>query len=133
MTGADIVAALLIADLNVIGVVPATGIKLGRLPDGVALPALLARTVSSVERQPLKRGATIRTVDRVSVTVRAASYRDQVTAMKLVRQCCAGRTGEIGGGSNVSILTAGTGPDLNGPADSFEQTQDFRVSFDAAA
>jgi hypothetical protein len=33
----------------------------------------------------------------------------------------------------VSILTAGTGPDVAGPNDSYEQTQDFRVSFDAPA
>ena len=133
MTGADIVAALLLADPAVTAFVPATRVKLGRLPDGVPLPALLARTVSSVDRQPLKRPAIVRVTDRVSVTVRAASYRDQVAAMKLVRRCCAGRTGDVGGGSGVSILTAGMGPDLNGPADSFEQTQDFRVSFDAAA
>lgn len=28
-------------------------------------------------------------------------------------------------------VAAGVGPDVGGPADSFEQTQDFRVSFDA--
>lgn len=51
--------------------------------------------------------------------------------MKLVRDCCAGRTGNIGGGVNVSILTAGRGPELNGPGNTYERTADFRVSYDA--
>jgi hypothetical protein len=56
MTGADIIAALLIADENVGGLIAAGSIKLGRLPDGIPLPVLLVRTVSSVDNQPLKRG-----------------------------------------------------------------------------
>ena len=131
MTGAHIVGELLRADQALTQVVPASRTKAGVLPDNFVLPALLVRLVSSVERQPLKRGATTRTIDRVSVTVRAPSYRDQVAIIRLVRKCCAGRVGNIGGGSSVSILTAGTGPDVIGPASSFEQTIDFRVSFDA--
>lgn len=130
-TGVDIIGSLLLADLNLINRYPPATIKAGLLPDRVTLPALLVRLVSSVERQPLKRGATTRTTDRVSVTVRAASYDEQVELIGLVKKCCAGRTGDIGGGSSVSILTAGTGPDLIGPAASFEQSQDFRVGFDA--
>lgn len=133
MTGADIVGALLRADPAVTALIAVPSIKLGKLPDGVTLPALLVRVVSSTEQQPLKRGEKTRTIDRVSVAVRAVSYRDQTLAMRLVRNCCAGKTGAVGGGENVSILTAGKGPDLNGPGNSFEQTQDFRVSFDATA
>lgn len=131
MTGADIVGTLLLADLAVTARVAPANMKLGKLPDNVPLPALLIRTVSSIEAQPLKRGGTIRTVDRVSVAVRAATYRDQVEIIRLVRKSCAGKTGNIGGGSRVAIGTAGAGPDMNGPGNSFEQTQDFRVSFDA--
>ena len=133
MTGADIVGALLRARPAVVAIVPAESIMMGALPDGVALPALLVRLVSSVERQPLKVGETVRVVDRIAVTVRAASYREQRAVIALVKSCCRGCTGDIGGGSRVSILTAGTGPDVAGPANSFEQTQDFRVSFDATA
>jgi hypothetical protein len=131
MTGVDIVGSLLRGDELLTQTVPATRIKAGALPDGVTLPALLIRLVSSVERQPLKRGATTRTVDRVSVTVRAPNYLVQGEMIEMVKACCAGRFGDVGGGSSVSILTAGTGPDVIGPAASFEQTQDFRVSFDA--
>ncbi len=129
MTGVDIVGALLLAETAVTEVVPANRIKAAVLPDGITLPALLVRTVSSVDRQPLKRGGFVRVTDRVSVTVRAASYESQRAVIKLVRKL-AGRTGNIGGGLRVSILTAGIGPDVGGPAASFEQTQDFRVTFD---
>jgi len=133
MTGVDIVGELLNSDEALIAAIPGVQIKAGALPDGVDLPTLLVRMTSNVERQMLKRGPTVRTMERISVTVRAESYRDQVTAMKLVVKACAGRTGSIAGADNVSVLTAGRGPDLRGPGNSYEQTQDFRVSFDAAA
>ncbi|HET7255565.1 MAG TPA: hypothetical protein VFJ46_17550 [Xanthobacteraceae bacterium] len=131
MTGADIIGALLREDPDVIELVPVARIKGGRLPENIALPALLVKVVSTVERQKLKRSGLIRTVDRVSVMVRAGSYEDQRSAMLLARACCAGRTGEVAGAKSVSILTAGAGPEIDGPGNSFERTQDFRVSFDA--
>jgi hypothetical protein len=131
VTGVDIVGSLLRADAALSVRVPPERIKAGILPDAVSLPALLVRLVSSVERQSLKRGVATRTIDRIGVTVRAASYREQVELIKLVRASCAGLTGNVAGGSSVSILTAGTGPDVIGPASSFEQTQDFRVTYDA--
>jgi hypothetical protein len=79
----------------------------------------------------LKREAVTRTIDRISVTVRAANERDRASVIGLVVNACAGLTGNIGGGSSVSILTAGRGPYLSGPGDTYEQTQDFRVSYDA--
>lgn len=131
MTGTDIVAALLLADTTLLAAIAEGSIKEDRLPDGIALPAVLLRVVSSVDRQTLKRGATTRTVDRVAATVRARSTRERKALIKLLRSCCAGKTGDLGGATGVSILTAGTGPSVIGPADSFEQTQDFRVSYDA--
>ncbi|QEH81188.1 hypothetical protein EIK56_25130 [Sphingomonas sp. C8-2] len=132
ITGAKIVVTLLRDHTPLTAIVPASGIKLGRVPSG-PLPVIVVKTVSVIERQALKRGATVLRTDRVSVTVRTASYRDQVDIIELIKSACAGRVGDIGGGTSVSILTAGTGPDLDGPGDSFEQTQDFRVSFVAAA
>jgi hypothetical protein len=131
MTGSDIIGALLREDVPVTERVAEASIKGGRLPEGVILPALLVRTVSVVDRQPLKRVGWVRQIARVAVTVRAASYRDQNEIIDLVKACCAGRTGDLGGARRVSILTAGTGPDVGGPGNSFEQTQDFRVTFDA--
>lgn len=133
MSGVDIIGVLLRAYKPLMGLVNPGSIKAGKLPDGVALPALLIRSVSLNDRQRLKHQPLRRSTERVSVAVRAANYRDQKEAIRLVRQCCAERTGDFAGCFRVSILTAGTGPDVGGPANSFEQTQDFRVSFDAAA
>lgn len=130
-TGVDIIGALMRDDEAVTAFAAEQNIKAGRLPDDVTLPAFLIRSISTTERQPLKRGGKVRTIERISVTVRAKNYREQKAGMGLARECCAGRTGDIGGGLRVSILTAGTGPDLNGPGNSFEQAQDFRVSYDA--
>ena len=132
MTGVDILGELLLADGPLIAVIPSAQIKAGALPENVVLPALLVRMTSNVERQMLKRGATVRTMERISVAVRAVSYDEQRAAIKLVVKACAGRTGSFAGADNVSVLTAGRGPDLRGPGNTFEQTQDFRVSFDAA-
>ena len=133
MTGVDIIGELLLDHAPLLELIDVESIQSGALPEQVLLPALLVRMVSNVERQALKRGATVRTIDRVSVTVRADTYADQREAVRLAVKACAGRTGSYAGADNVSVTTAGRGPDARGPGNSFEQTQDFRVSFDAAA
>jgi len=133
MTGVEIVGVILRDHPALIERIPVERIKAGSLPDNIVLPALLLRTVSSIDRQWLKRSDVWRVTDRVSVAVRASSYADQIAIIQIVKRLCGGLTGDIGGALRVSILTAGTGPDVGGPANSYEQTQDFRVSFDAAA
>ena len=130
MTGAEIVGTLLRDRPAVTGLVPATRIKLGMLPDGVQLPALLVRTVSVIEREMLSRGQFVRVTARVSVAVRATAYMDQVAAIDAVRKSIAGWTGSMPDAANIAVLSAGTGPDVLGPGNSFEQTTDFRVSFE---
>lgn len=130
MSGTAIIGALLLADTDLLAEVSAGNIKAGQLPDGVALPALLVRTVSGVERLKLRRVGYVRTVERIAVTVRAANYRSQEDIIDLIRAACAGKTGTIAGLENVSVQAAGTGPDIIGPGNSFEQTQDFSVGFD---
>ena len=133
ITGGDIIGHLLLADEPVTELIAAASIKAGRLPSNVMLPALLVRVVSSTDRMRLKRGSTVRCTDRVSVTVRAASHRERKLAIYLVGRACADRVGNIAGAQRVSVLTAGKGPETDGPADTFEQAQDFRVSFDVLA
>lgn len=130
-TGVDIIGELLLANSELLSKVPATSIKAGKLPDGIALPALLVRCVTSMERRFLKRPAKVIFRDRVSVSVRAASYADQVEIIKAVRNICAGKTGNILTAEQFSILSAGAGPDLLGPGNSFEQTIDFMCSYSA--
>jgi hypothetical protein len=129
--GVHIIGELLRGDAGLTAIVPVERIKAGKLPDNVELPALFLRCISSVETQMLKRKLTTRTRDRIAVTVRAGNYRQQQDVIERVKKICAGLTGDIGGVDNVAILTAGLGPDVTGPADSFEQTRDFRVSYDA--
>lgn len=124
MSGVSIIGALLQADASITAT-----IKAGQLPDGVALPALLVRSVSMAERVTLTRGNYVRVKERVSVTVRAASYREQRSLLKLTRDACAGEFGNIAGFENASVINAGTGPDVIGPGNTFEQTQDFMTSF----
>src|SRR3546814_1291074 len=67
MTGSDIIGALLREHQPLINVVPLANIKAGMLPEGQPLPALLVRTVSLVDRQPLKRGGWCRSVARIEI------------------------------------------------------------------
>lgn len=129
MTGADIIGALLRGYQPLVDVVPTDRIKGGRLPLGTQLPALLVNTISSNERQGLTRGKSVHTVDRVQVSVRAASWDEQITVLDLVVDACADRVGSMEGVESFTVLVAGRGPDLEGPGDSYEQAQDFRVSF----
>ena len=130
MNGVDIMGSLLRGHAPLTAIVAANSIRAGALPDGVILPAVLVRSVGSADRQMLKRKGFVRVTERVSVAVRASSYREQVAAVKAIRRSSAGVIGDYPPVMRVSILTAGTGPDMRGPADSFEQTQDFRVSYD---
>lgn len=129
MTGADIIGELVRADSAIITIVPIGSIKAKRLPDGVTLPALLVRVVTAVDQQLLDGEESARRTDRVAVTVRARNGEEQDQIIRMVRACCAGKGGDIAGATDVSIRTAGLGPDVAGPNNSFEQTQDFRVGF----
>lgn len=128
--GCTIVGTLLRNYSGLVGIVPTANIKEGATPKGASLPLVLLENVSSVEpNQPLSRPDALLTVDRVAVTIRAASVRERKVIRWLVVRACAGKTGDIAGAKNVAILTAGAGPDLRGPGDSFDKTQDLRVSY----
>lgn len=129
--GATIIGAMLCAYPPLLKLVAVANVKGGRLPEGQPLPAILVRTVSSVDSKRLRREATRRCIDRVSVAVRAASWAEQRAIIKAVREAGADRVGQIGGGLNVSIMLNGLGPDVDGPGGTYEQTQDFRVTYDA--
>lgn len=134
MSGVAIISALLRDSTAVTDIVAASNIKGGKIADDAALPSLLIRSVSLVDRQTLAREQMVRSTERVSVTVRAASYRDQRAIIKLVRTTCTTITlPALDDARNIAVLTAGAGPDLNGPGGSFERSQDFYVTYDAPA
>ncbi|MEH3121982.1 MAG: hypothetical protein PGN16_08390 [Sphingomonas phyllosphaerae] len=131
MTGAEVLGVLLYAQAPLTAFIPTNRIKGGRLPDGAALPSLLVRVVSLLDRQPLVHPGWFRSDALVSVMVRAESYDDQNKAIRLVRAVPKKAVGTVGTARNVVVLTAGLGPDVIGPGNTFEQTQTFRVAFDA--
>jgi hypothetical protein len=134
MSGVSIISALLRDSTAVADAVAAANIKGGKLADDAPLPSLLVRSLSLVDRQTLAREETVRSTERVSVTARAASYREQRAIIKLVRATCTTVTlAALDDARNIAVLTAGAGPDLNGPGDSFERSQDFYVTYDAPA
>lgn len=132
MTGAEVVGDLLRARAALVAIVAAEWIKLGSLPESAPLPSILIRTTSLTDWQTLRVGALIRSTGRISVAVRAKDYRQQGALIREVRKLH-GFTGDHGDARRISIRTAGLGPDVRGVGGSFEQTQDFRVSFDAPA
>lgn len=132
MNGVDIIGELLRGDAALTAVFPVASIKAGALGEGEL--GILVRSVSVIDWQPLAQEAMVHSTERVSATVRAKSYREQVAAIKLIRRACAGVIrAQMGDARDVSVLTAGTGPDVNAPGNTFEQAQDFRVSFNAPA
>ena len=130
MTGTEIIGSLLRSNPLLVAIVPLAQIKAGRLPEGTPLHAIVVNDIDTVERLQLKRGSMVRLTERVSVTVRAGDYDSRTSILKLVRDCCAGWTGNMGDAERIAILNAGKGPGLIGIGDSFEQSQDFRVSYD---
>lgn len=132
MSGAAIIGELLRADTGLGALVPTASIKIERLADNADLPTVMVREISSTDRQTLKQRQIVRSVDRVSVTVRARDLREREAVLRLVRAACAGKLGSIAYCVGVSVLTAGKGPGLAGPGNSYERAQDFRVSYDAA-
>ena len=132
MSGTAIIAELLLVDSWFRDLAAAGRLKEDRLPENAPLPAVLLATVSSIDRLTLEAGEFTRSADRVAVTVRAASARGRKEAIDRIRAACKDKRGDLAGCFRVSVTTAGRGPSMTGPADSFEQTQDFRVSFDAA-
>lgn len=132
MTGMEIVGELLRARASLTAIVAAEWIKGGALPDDAPLPSILIRTTSLTDWQSLRVGAWIHSTGRISVAVRAQDYRQQGALIGEVRKLH-GFTGDHGAARRISIRTAGLGPDVRGLGGSFEQTQDFRVSFDAPA
>jgi hypothetical protein len=133
MSGADIASARLIAHADLKAIADRGALKEDRLPDGVALPIILLRTISSVDRQPLKQGGLRRSTDRIAVLVRARSVKERKALIKLIRSVAPGEDQAIADCFAVSTRLAGLGPSLLGPGDSYEQTQDLRVTYDAPA
>lgn len=128
ITGADIVGELIREQEPILAIVPLEKIKGGRL-DMVDVPAILVRTISSIDQPGLELESTVRVVDRVSATVRACDYDQQLTLIGLLGAIATDFIPAMGAATNISIRPAGRSPDMEGPGETFEQAHDFRVTF----
>jgi hypothetical protein len=129
VTGVDFIGALLMGDYDVVQRVPAARIKAGGLPQGIALPAIAVTRVSRVGNDPLRGGAS-RSVERVQVTVMAPDYDTQTEVLRRILAACEGKAGTIAGAPNVSVTSAGGGPDFrDAEASIWSGSEDFRVSY----
>ncbi|WP_416463964.1 hypothetical protein [Sphingomonas sp. VDB2] len=130
MRGVEIVGTLLRDYAPLIAIIPAASIKEDMLPENQF--GIVLKSVSLTDRQTLSREPLVRSVERVSATVRAGSVIDRDARLVLVRRCLTLWTGSsLGDAQRISVLSAGAGPSLLGPGNSFERTHDFRVFYDA--
>ncbi len=130
MSAVKIIRTLLIADPDLIALVPAVRVIAGIIPQGTALPVIGITEVSRVDTNIVKPGATARSSSRVQVSVMTANYPAQKLLLNAARHACRDKVGVIAGIQGVTVHTDSTGPDFSDPETGFYmQSQDFKVSF----
>jgi hypothetical protein len=130
MDGVAVLRALLIADPAIAGLVPATRIAAGVLPQGTPLDALSIMRVSAGDRNIIKPGATRHVTERVQVTALAGTYPRLRALIKAVKAAAADYVGAVGGLSGVTVHTDSAGPDFMDEQNSiYMSSQDFAVGY----
>jgi hypothetical protein len=134
MSGVEALGEVMTADAPLLAVVPAARMRGGDLPQGITLPAIVAVSVSGVDRSVITASGKRRVTERVSATVLANNYEELKAIIRLVRTACADKRGDFGGVTDVSITTDVRGPDMRSDDNSiWFQSQDFSVSFNEPA
>lgn len=136
MSAVAIMRTLLAAHAPLTALVPASRIFAGKIPQGTTLPAVAIEEVDGFEQPTIARlQETTMQRRRVQVTVCALSYPSQ----KAVHKACAlgpgTHRGTYAGFKALSVIPAGTGPDLNDLDDDgiYEQSRDFMVTYTEAS
>lgn len=111
--------------------VPAASVVSGDLPITTPVPALGVSEVSALERTTVSMKEVARLqVERVQVTIHAATYLQQKQLVRLVAAACRNRKALVGDVDVLSILPAGEGPDGFVPDPViYQQTIDFMVAW----
>ena len=113
MSGVSVLRYLLANNAAVIAQVPAARIFAGAAPLNTALPLITVTGVSGVPQNTVKVNESGRIqVDRVQVSVLAATYASQVTIMRLVRAALTHRSGTVNSVTLDAIIRDSEGPDL---------------------
>jgi hypothetical protein len=133
MNGVAAVRSALVANAALIALVPAARIGSGVLPQGTALPAISITSVSSVDRNIPNPSTYRHVMERVQVTVMAATYPSQKTILKAVRKAAADTMPTVTGLVSVTIHTDSAGPDfMYDEASIYLGSQDFKVTYSEA-
>lgn len=130
MNGVAAVRQLLVADSELLALVPASRIVTGALPLTTVLPSISLSDVSSVDMQ-LPGPETHRfTTDRVQVTVAASTYVSAIQIIAAAKTAADAKFPTVSGLENVVVRTDGQGPYFTDEAASIHmKSQDFRVSY----
>jgi len=133
MDGVAAVRAVLIADAELLAMVPAGRVMGGILPMGFSLPAIEIVSISKVNLKLLELEPTRMVTERVQVNGYAADYPAMKALMEAIERAGEQLYPEIAGISSVTIQGDGTGPDdlLDGPS-IYLGSQDFKVIYTKA-
>lgn len=133
MNGVAAVRQLLVAHAPLIALVPAARIQAGVLPINTSLPAISITSVSSTDRNIPNPGTYRHVVERVQVTVMAATYLSQKAVLAAVRKAAADKFPIVSGIIRVTVHTESGGPDfMDAEASIHMGSQDFRVTYSEA-
>ncbi|ABD25102.1 hypothetical protein Saro_0655 [Novosphingobium aromaticivorans DSM 12444] len=126
--GVATMVQLLHESAAVTGLVPAGSIGAGVLPLGTPLPYLSLSLVSSSDMNMPAPGAKRRVLDRVQVTIAAATYDELREISKAVKSAGADQVPDVDGISQVTVHSLGAGPDfMDETASIYLGSRDFRV------
>lgn len=132
MSAVAIIQALLKAHAPLTALLPAARVIAGKIPANVPLPAISVSEVDGDEIGTVARLNTASTIKaRVQVTVVAESYGAQKALMHAIKLGAGVHRAVVAGYQTLSVLPAGTGPDMNNLDNDgiYEQSRDFLVTF----
>lgn len=129
MADVKAVRHLLVNNVGLVAVVPASKITAGPIPQGTALPAIGVMHISTVRRQGVAESAVHYAQARVQVTVMAPTYPLQKSILALVRAALPRSRGTVNGVKVDAILPDLEGPDFANEEGIFMGSHDFIVLF----
>src|SRR5258705_13515570 len=104
MDGTAVIRALLVANADMLALVPEDQIIGGVLPAETPLDAIAITDISEVDRNVLSPGTTRHVTERIQVTGFAATYPQLKALLRAAKKACADFIGSAAG------LVAGTVP-----------------------
>lgn len=130
MDGVAIAWNRLKSDAALLALIPQARIISGTIPAGTTLDAISVTRVSGTDRNVPSPGANRRVMERVQVTVAAATYPRLRAAILAAKKALADFIGTVGSANDVTIHTDIAGPDfLDEEASIYFGTQDFVVGY----